>query len=467
MPMTTPIQPELASDAERRQQIALFRYGVIADLVQLAPNHRGVYELLRAKAERQYDIPYSLRRRVAAETMRGWLRDYRRGGFDALLPKERSDVGSARSIPSNVVDLLCELKDAQPSLSIPLLLKKARAEHAKVVTDELALPLSTVHRLLARRGLMAKRKEDPTSKDRRRFEYDAAGELWMSDVMYGPKIKVRGRLRRTYLIAFIDDATRVIAFAAFTLSEGTVAFLPVLEQAIRRRGIPKRLYVDNGAAFRSRHLALVCAKLGIALIHARPYSPQGKGKMERWFRTTRMQLLPTLESAAPLTLETMNRMLSAWVEGEYHHAPHRGLGGETPADRWARMSADVKMPDSDVGAHFLYEQKRKVARDRTVTLDGVAFEVDAALVGQTVVLRFDPARAPDRRTVEVWHDQKRVEIARRLDALTNCYVKRHHSSRALEIEATDNDADVPEGLSMRDLADTADDDDNTDAKGAL
>jgi hypothetical protein len=274
-------------------------------------------------------------------------------------------------------------------------------------------------------------------------------------------------LRRTYLIAFIDDATRVIAFAAFTLSEGTVAFLPVLEQAIRRRGIPKRLYVDNGAAFRSRHLALVCAKLGIALIHARPYSPQGKGKMERWFRTTRMQLLPTLESAAPLTLETMNRMLSAWVEGEYHHAPHRGLGGETPADRWARMSADVKMPDSDVGAHFLYEQKRKVARDRTVTLDGVAFEVDAALVGQTVVLRFDPARAPDRRTVEVWHDQKRVEIARRLDALTNCYVKRHHSSRALEIEATDNDADVPEGLSMRDLADTADDDDNTDAKGAL
>ena len=447
--MTPPIDSRLATDAARRQEIALFRYGLIADLVQLAPQHRGLYKLLADKAAREYDIPFSLRRRVAAETIRGWLRDYRRGGFDALLPKVRSDVGDARRIPAAVVDLLCETKDATPALSIPLLIKKVREEHPSLCTDEIELPLSTVHRLLARRGLMS-RKNDATTKDRRRFEFDAAGELWMSDVMYGPKIRERGRLRRTYLIAFLDDATRVIPYAAFTFSEGTVAFLPVLEQALRKRGLPKRLYVDNGAAFRSRHLALVCAKLGITLIHARPYSPQGKGKMERWFRTVRMQLMPTIEASAPLSLEAMNRALRAWVEGEYHHAPHRGLGKETPADRWARLSADVKMPDADVGACFLFEQKRKVARDRTVTLDGVAFEVDVALVGHTVALRFDPSRAPERRTVEVWHDGKRIEIARRLDALANCYVKRHNTTRALEIDATSDD--VPQGLAMRDLA---------------
>lgn len=116
--MTPPIDA-LATDAERRQQIALFRYGLIADLVQLPPNYRGLYKLLTEKAAREYDIPFSLRRRVAAETMRGWLRDYRRGGFDALLPKVRSDVGSARSIPAAVVDLLCELKDSQSELSTP------------------------------------------------------------------------------------------------------------------------------------------------------------------------------------------------------------------------------------------------------------------------------------------------------------------------------------------------------------
>ena len=328
---------------ERRREVALFRYGVIADLVQLEPHHRGLYALLAKKAEQTYTIPGSLRRQVAAETMRGWLRDYRRGGFDALAPRVRADQGSSRSIPIHVVDLLCLLKEETPALSIPALLKLARGEHAEVVTDEVTLPESTVHRLLARRGLMKKRPEDPTSKDRRRFEHESAGDLWMSDVMYGPKIREAGRLQRTYLIAFIDDATRIVPHAAFAFSEGTIAYLQVLEQAVRRRGIPKRLYVDNGSAFRSKQLAVVCAKLGIALIHAKPYSPQGKGKMERWFRTARMQLLPLLRPEQLVSLDAMNRALAAWVEGEYTTRRTRP-GEETPADKWACTSDGVGRP---------------------------------------------------------------------------------------------------------------------------
>lgn len=446
--MTPPIDPMLATDVERRQQVALFRYGTIADLVQLPLGHRGLYKLLENKAAREYEIPGTLRRHVAVETMRGWLSDYRRGGFDALVPKVRSDHGAARAIPARVVDVLCEIKDATPDLSIPLVIREARQKHSAIVTSEIELPLSTVHRLLARRGLTRRRKDDGTSKDRRRFEYEDANEMWMSDVMYGPKLRIGGRLRQTYLIAFIDDATRLIPHAVFALTEATAAYLPALEHAIRRRGLPKRLYVDNGSAFRSHHLALVCAKLGIALIHATPRSPQGKGKMERWFRTVRLQLLPTLESVASLTLDALNRRLAGWVEGEYHHAAHRGIGGETPVDRWARLSAHVKMPGADVSACFLFDSKRKVARDRTVTLDGVAFEVDAALVGQVVVLRYDPARAADKRTVEVWNLGKRIEIARRLDAYSNCFVKRNKTRDTTEARAVDA---VPTGLSMRDL----------------
>lgn len=211
-------------DAHRRE-VALFRYGVIADLVHLPANHRGLYALLKKKAELDHTIPGSLRRHVAAETMRGWLRDYRRGGFDALAPRVRKDHGNARAIPSLVVDLLCQLKDDTPSLSIPALLKLARAEHADLVTDEVKLPESTVHRLLARRGLMKKKPDEPTTKDRRRFEHESAGDLWMSDVMYGPKLREGGRLRQTYLIALIDDATRLVPHAAFTLSEGAVSYL--------------------------------------------------------------------------------------------------------------------------------------------------------------------------------------------------------------------------------------------------
>lgn len=438
--------------AEARQQIALFRYGLIADFIPLPRNHKGLYKLLQAKAEKEYEIPGSLRRRVAVETLRGWLADYRRAGFEALLPQVRADAGSTRSIPPHVVDLLCEIKDQIPTLSTPMLIAKVRLDHGAMAPPELALPESTVHRLLARRGLTKARKDEPTSKDHRRFEFGAANELWMSDVMYGPKIKDKNRSRQTYLIAFIDDATRLIPHASFTLSEGTASYLPVLEQALRRRGLPKRLYVDNGAAFRSRHLALVCAKLGIALIHAKPYTPQGKGKMERWFRTVRMQLLAGMSAEDSASIAALNRRLAAWVEGEYHHAPHRGLAGETPLDRWARLSADVRLPDRDIGECFLAEQARKVQRDRTVTLDGSAFEVDAALVGETVQLRYDPATQPDRRIVEVWHRGKCVERARRVDALANTMVKRNGPARSLDIGRMPPQI-VPDGLSMRSLDD--------------
>jgi putative transposase len=442
--------PALDHD-ERRREIALFRYGVIADLVHLEPHHRGLYALLAKKAEHDYTIPGSLRRHVATETMRGWLRDYRRGGFDALVPRVRADDGSTRSIPPHVVDLLCQMKEDSPGLSIPALLKVARTKHPDVVSDELALPESTVHRLLARRGLTKKRPDEPTSKDRRRFEHESAGDLWMSDVMYGPKIREAARARRTYLIAFIDDATRVVPHAVFTFSEGAVAYLSVLEQAVRRRGIPKRLYVDNGAAFRSKQLSVVCAKLGIALIHAKPYTPQGKGKMERWFRTVRMQLLPLLAPEQLVSLDAMNRALGAWVEGEYHHAPHRGLGDESPADKWARTSDGVRMPAADLGDQFMTEQKRSVQKDRTVTLDGVAFEVDAALVGERVTLRFDPARKPDKRTVEIWHQGRRVEVARRVDVLANCFIKRSGATKDIEIPKGAG-VGVPVGMAMRELA---------------
>lgn len=435
-----------------RQAVALFRYSVIADLAQLPAQHRGLYKLLHEKAEREYDIPGSLRRRVATETIRGWLRAYRHGGFDALLPRQRADHGSTRTIPPQVVDLLCMLKDDDPALTVPALIKLAREKHRDVVSDEVTLAESTVHRLLGRRGLTRKPKSEPTSKDHRRFEYALAGELWMSDVMYGPKIREVGRLRQVYLIAFLDDATRLVPYAAWAFSEGTIAYLQILEQAIRRRGIPKRLYVDNGAAFRSRQLAIVCAKLGVALIHAKPYTPQGKGKMERWFRTVRMQHLPLLAAENLASLDTMNRALMAWVEGEYHHAPHRGLRDETPASKWARTSEDIRMPDSNVGELFLTEQRRRVQKDRTVTLDGVAFEVDAALVGDHVLLRYDPARKPDKRTVEVWHQGRRIEVAKRVDVLANCFVKRDSVTRQLHLSNAGAHT-LPEGLSLRQLVD--------------
>lgn len=223
-------------DTDRAQAIALFRYGLIAELVHLPPGSKGLAKHLAEKAARDYSIPGSTRTRVAAETLRDWLKAYRRGGFDALLPKARADRGQARALPAAVVEALLSAKEANPKLSVQLVIRAAR--QSPDVPAELPLPPSTVHRLLARQGLMAKAPQDPGERDRRRFAFAQAGELWMSDVMHGPSVAVGDRTKRkTYLIAFIDDATRVIPHAAFALAENTATFLPVLQQAILRRGL--------------------------------------------------------------------------------------------------------------------------------------------------------------------------------------------------------------------------------------
>ena len=384
-------------DNDRRREVALFRYSLIADLVRQELGTQGLYAKIEEKAAVEYTIPGTTRTRVAAETIRDWLKRYRRGGFDALLPKPRADRGRSRSLPAPVVDVLLEIKEGNPALSVQLVIREARTR--KEVPEDLPLPASTVHRLLARHGLMDKPQGEHSDADRRRFAFAQAGELWMSDVMHGPSVVVGDRTKRkTYLLAFIDDATRVIPYAAFALAENTRAFLPVLKQAILRRGLPQRLYVDNGANYRSQHLALVCAKLGIALIHARPYRPQGKGKIERWFKTLRAQLLTRLSPQDTASLDALNRRLWAWVEGEYHHSPHRGLSGATPLEQWAQRGEAVRFPEPglDLEDLFLFEAQRKVQKDRTVSLHGVVYEVDAALVGEKVTLRFDPSAAPER-----------------------------------------------------------------------
>lgn len=432
-----------------RQALALFRYGLIAEFVQLPAGSRGLYARLRDKANADYVIPGTTRTRVAPETLRHWLKDYRRGGFEALMPKARADLGRSRALPQAVADALITFKDEQPTRSIPELIRAVR--ECGLAPPSLALPPSTVHRLLSRAGLMHKAPAE-TAKDRRAFAYARAGELWMSDVMHGPSVTVAERVRRKcYLVAFIDDATRLIPYCAFTLAENTQAFLIVFKQALMRRGIPQRLYVDNGANYRSQQLALVCAKLGVALIHARPYQPAGKGKIERWFRTVRAQLLSRLTAQDTASLDALNRRLWAWVEGEYHHSPHRGLDEQTPLDRWAMSADQVRLPGPslDLEALFLFEAKRRVQRDRTVSLNGTLFEVDALLVGETVTLRYDPS-APASRGIEVWHNEKFVSRATPLDAYANCFVRRHRPSHNLEAQSPPAGI-YARGLALRDL----------------
>lgn len=425
-------------DDRHRHDVALFRYGLIAEVMKLAPGAEQA-AAIRARSERRHAIPGSTRTRIAVGTLRGWIRRYRRDGFDGLMPKARSDRARPRRMSPDVIETLLSIKRDEPGLSVREVIRRARGSGE--VPDDTPLPPSTIHRLFAREGLMVQQSQSPQT-DMRRFAYRFAGELWQADAMHGPRVADgSGRRRKTHLLAIIDDATRVIPHACFGFGDTTANFLLVLREAITRRGLPARLYVDNGSNFRSRQLAVICARLGIALIHARPYHAAGKGKIERFFRTCRGQCLAPLEAQGIPDLETLNRHFRGWVESEYHLSGHRGLDGEMPLDRWARTAERIRHPDPglDLEQLFMFEVTRKVSKARTVSLNSHLYEVDPVLQGQTVTLRHDPA-APPSRPLLVFHDGRPAGTATPLDLHANTGVRR--GAPALRFGPLDDDPEA-------------------------
>ena len=434
------------SPPDPRREVALFRFKVIAGLLHLKAGSPEAGEALRANAELTYQIPGSRRTRVAAGTMRGWIEAYREGGFDALHPKPRSDRGRNRRIPPELAELLVEIKQRSPHLSGRAVRRKA------LESDQMpagtAVALSSVYRLLHGAGLMD--RPETAAPDRRRFSFASAAEMWQSDVMHGPQVGCdsadRRRRKKSYLLAFLDDSTRLVPHAAFTFSESIADFLPVFKQALLKRGIPQRLYVDNGANYRSRHLQVICATLGINLIHATPYRPEGKGKIERLFRTCRSQLLPSLQDKDTRSLDAINARLASWLESEYHVSPHRGLDNdEVPLDAWARTAHAVRTvgPDIDIDTIFRYRHKRLVGKDRTVTLHSTLYEVDAALCGETVTLLQDLS-APRERPIPILHKGVPAGQATLLDAYANTRVRRTRTRDDNAADQADDPAPEPD-----------------------
>ncbi len=419
--------------SDHRKDVALFRFGMISEALHLPPDEAA--QQLKRQSEREVTIPGSGRRKVAVTTMRGWIRTYRKSGFDGLMPKRRKDRGSIRNMPGDVVETLLAIRRENMDLSVRQVI--ARARDSGAVPGDVTIAASTLHRLFVREGLM-ERRAGPPSADLRRFATEAAGQLWQSDVMHGPKVGDRqGRKRKTCLIALLDDATRLVPYAHFALGESTADYLVVLKEAILRRGLVERLYCDNGANFRSRQLKMICGRLGISLLHARPYHPAGRGKIERFFRTVRGQFLAPLEAQDIPGLETLNQRFRSWLEAEYHMTPHRGLDGKrTPLDQWALTCERVRRPDP--GARFddmfLFEAHRRVSRARTVSLEGRLYEVEPGMNGAKVTLRYDPS-APKDRPIKVVHEGKPRGCARLLDLHANVRIRRGIEKPAVTFRA--------------------------------
>lgn len=411
---------------EQKKQVAIFRFGVISDFVSPTRLHWGERaRLLKEKCARQWQIPFSQRTRLSPGTVRSWIRAYEKSGqrLEALYPHSRTDRGQARALDPETTVALIGLRREMPTAPVHTLIRTARQRG--VVEPEQYLAESTVWRLLKREGLM--QPSEQAAVDRRRFEAELPNDLWQSDILHGPSVTVDGKNRKAYLIAFIDDMSRLVCHAQFYLSENLNSYLDALRQALLTRGLPRKLYVDNGPAFRSFHLHQITASLGIALIHAKPYQPQGKGKVERFFRTVRADFLPAVRAK---TLNDLNLALDGWLRDVYHNREHSSTG-QTPLGRYAAHCECVRAAPKDLPDHFRQQARRRVAKDRTVALQGRLFEAPVALIGKQITLFYHPH---DPARVEARHEGKSYGMLRAVDLNVNCRVQRENNNLKIHSE---------------------------------
>lgn len=415
-------------DEELKKRIAVFRYGVIADFVGGRILSRGeTKRLIRDKCAQKWQIPGSQRSSISESTIKEWIARYRASGnkLESLYPRSRSDRGKSRAIEQETAQGLLELRKELPELTLPVFMREAKQR--KILLPGMRVTYSTLYRFLQSEGML--KKPSSTPEDRRRFEAEYPNDLWQSDVMHGPYVEVEGKQRKTYLIAFVDDMSRLAVHGEFYLRENLKVFLDALRKALKMRGIPRKLYVDNGSAFRSHHLQHTCASLGIVLIYSRPYQPEGRGKIERWFRTVRESFLSTADAK---TLNDLNDSFSKWID-TYNHTDH-GITKEAPIKRFASHIECIRAASGDIEDHFRRAIRRTVAKDRTIALEGRLYEAPVGLIGKRVTLLYhehDPAR------VEIKYGDKTYGFAILLDVNVNCRIKRGRES--LEIQGNNDD----------------------------
>jgi putative transposase len=371
-------------------EIALFRYGLIAQLIHDPPTAGRQEALLREIAAKSYRIPGSTRSRISTTTLRRYLKVYRAGGFDALRPVTRGDAGVPRAMPPEVLARAIALREQQPSRTTLTLVDILQRDESLHLSGRINVHTLTTHlrRCGKTRRLLAQR---PTAY--RRFEREQVNALWQGDAMVGPWLPdpaQPAKKRRAHLFCFIDDHSRLVPYAEFFFEEALPRLERVLKIAILRRGLPQAIYVDNGQVYAATQFGAACATLGIRRIHTAPYSPEAKGKQERFFETLRAQFLPEVEASNVTTLAELNQSLWAWIERIYHQHEHTETG-QTPLARYTAGLAQIRTAEPEtLRRAFLWREQRKVRRDATLSLQGNLYQVDRHLAGRTVELRFDP-----------------------------------------------------------------------------
>jgi len=384
MGTTTTLTLEVHMTIPTQDDLAIWRYGIISRLLHRIDAEDSLeHELIRLAAT-TFSTSDGKAKRYSAETLRKWLYRFRHGGLPALTDNRRKDLGSHNAVSKDLEKRLHQLRAEHPRWTLARILDQLVAEK---LWDTSKPSRATLYRFATSHNLQRDPHLHP--EPARPFAYSHFGQLWSADFLHGPKIRIKRHKRKTYLHAIIDDATRYVVRSRFFLAEDTEVMMKELMSAVTTFGKPLRFYTDNGACYSSRHLKVVCANLGVQLIHTPPGKPRGRGKVERFFRTVREQFL---DGDIPVahTLDGVNKAYIQWL-GRYHDSVHRSLGITPLAKRLSAESVCKPIPESiDVEPLFRMSRRCKVYLNNTIRLKKCSYEVPDALPGQRVEVWFLP-----------------------------------------------------------------------------
>jgi putative transposase len=397
--------------------IAVFRSQVIGPLVHRALTRGDLRAMFVELSKQCFRPPGSESTKCfSVPTLQRWYYRFRKGGAAALVPKPRSDRGHAKALAGETRDFVLAVRREHPSASAQLIVSTLVAR-GRIAKD--AVSASTVRRLLQEAGLDRKRVR-ATTVTRLRWEAAHPGALWHGDVCHGPVIGGDGRWVRPKIHALLDDRSRFVVVLEARTSESEADMLSLFVTALVRWGRPGALYLDNGSTYSGEALAVACARLGTALVHAKPYDPEARGKMERFWRTLRQKCLDFVPRE--LSLAELQLRLDKFLLEHYQREPHEGLFGDTPGIVWEARQTQL-VSDDELAKALTVERTRHVTKDGIVSIDGALYEVrQGFLAGHRVTVR-SCLVAGLAHVAEVLHDGQRFQL-RPLDRAANGKTRR-------------------------------------------
>ncbi|SHI06480.1 DDE-type integrase/transposase/recombinase [Clostridium grantii] len=399
-------------------EIASIRLALIAPAINNTFTEKSKIAYYRRVSTTPVKLPNGNSVLYSPGTLSNWESDYNRFGFDALLPKTRSDVGKTRKLTDVAIEHIFTLKNTFPKINATLIYHKLIEDG---FINEKNVSLSTIQRFIKNNDLKSARCIN--MKDRKAFEEEFATGMYQGDTCYGPYITENGECRRTYLIMLIDDKSRLIVGGRFFYNDNSYNFQKVLKEAVARYGIPNKLYLDNGSPYKNEQLSLICGSLGIVELHTMVRDGASKGKVERNFRTLKSRWLNALDTESISSLAELNDELFTYINK--HNITLHSSTKERPINRYKSDLAHVKIAsDSEWLANcFMNRITRRVNNDATISIDKISYDVPMEFIKQKVEVRYLP---DDMDNAYIYYQKVKYSI-RKTNKVENGKTKRKNS----------------------------------------